>query len=210
MLPFPMFPSTDPPTSRGIPSFSFTSSAATSSVSQSLPTFSTASKHATHSNARISTPFKRLVHSSLDTRGWGSPEQAKYLFSSPFCFPLSSPLTASQTPLLPFPRTTSTLTPVSATLTKKRGWGSSLLRASSAHSESLRYPLPFPDSPYRLVSPSLRRYLFASDHRIADLLPPQVHETHFSPVASHHMQAVPCGGSIQNQKSNTKYGGDCA
>jgi hypothetical protein len=46
---------------------------------QALPFFSTASKHATHGNTRlsragsrdISTLFMRLLHSSLDTRGWG-------------------------------------------------------------------------------------------------------------------------------------------
>jgi len=36
------------------------------------------------------------------------------------------------------------------------------------------------------------------------------HETHSHPPPSHHLQAVPCGGSIKNQKSETQYGGDCA
>jgi hypothetical protein len=41
---------------------------------QALPLSSTASKHpAAHSNARISTLFTRLLHSSLDTRGWKAP-----------------------------------------------------------------------------------------------------------------------------------------
>jgi hypothetical protein len=38
---------------------------------QPLPLFSTASKHPTHSNARNSHLFIRLLHVSLDTRGWG-------------------------------------------------------------------------------------------------------------------------------------------
>jgi hypothetical protein len=40
---------------------------------QSLPIFPTASKHAAHRNIRNSTPFMRLLHTSLDTRGWGMP-----------------------------------------------------------------------------------------------------------------------------------------
>jgi hypothetical protein len=36
---------------------------------QCLPSFSTPSKHPTRRNARISTLFMRLLHSSLDTRG---------------------------------------------------------------------------------------------------------------------------------------------
>ena len=41
--------------------------------SQPLPLFSTASKHPTHINTRNSNPLMRLLHSSLDTRGWGYP-----------------------------------------------------------------------------------------------------------------------------------------
>jgi hypothetical protein len=217
MLPFPMFSSTNPRTSRPTPSYSFTSSSATSSVPQSFPTFSTASKHPTHSNACNSIRFMHLLHSSLDTRGWGSHYQAKHFSPSPFCFQLN-PL-----PTLP-------LTPSVAILTyhvnpnscicnaykKLRGVRPTPLRATSAHSVSLRYPFSFlsslssPDATDRPGSPSLRRYLFTSGRRIAALLPSQVHETHFAPLASHHMQAVPCGGSIQNQTRNTKYGGDCA
>jgi hypothetical protein len=40
---------------------------------QALPSFSTVSKHTTRSNANISTLFTRLLHSPLDTRGWGMP-----------------------------------------------------------------------------------------------------------------------------------------
>jgi hypothetical protein len=41
-------------------------------------------------------------------------------------------------------------------------------------------------------------------------VPLSSHETLSSPLASHPMQAVPCGGSIKNQASEFQYGGDCA
>ena len=48
---------------------------------QALPLSSTASKHpAAHSNARISTLFTRLLHSSLDTRGVGRPRFKSKLY----------------------------------------------------------------------------------------------------------------------------------
>ena len=50
---------------------------------QTLPLFSTASEHATHRNVRNSTPFMRLRHSSLDTRGWGMPPRAASTTHSP-------------------------------------------------------------------------------------------------------------------------------
>lgn len=58
---------------------------ATSSLpTQTLPTFSTSSKHPTHSNARNSIPFTRLLHNSLYTRGVDFAHSYLASFATPF------------------------------------------------------------------------------------------------------------------------------
>jgi hypothetical protein len=198
VLPSPMFSPPNHPASRPTPSFSF-ASPTTSLVPQILPTFSTAAKYAIRRNACNSIRFMPLLHNFRTLRGWGSPDQARHFFSSSFCFRID-PLTHSST------------NSFRCNAYKKHGVRSTLLCASSAHSASPRYPFFFSQFflPTRSIAPWLHRYLITSGHRIAALFSIQVRETHFLPLASHHLQAVPCGGSIQNQTSDTKYGGDCA
>jgi hypothetical protein len=192
MLPFPMFSPTNPPIPSLTLSLSSASFAIATSVTQTLPTFSTASKHPTHSNPSNSSHFMRLHRNLWIPGGGGFSSELAILPRSLF-------------------RVTSPLTPVSATLTKFTGEGDPLF--SGLPLRTLRLCVVLFSSPNlcsRLASLSLRRYFFTSLRRISTLFSLQVHETHCAPLASHHMQVVPCGGSIQNQTSNTKYGGDCA
>jgi hypothetical protein len=90
--------------------------------------FSTPSKHRTHSNARSSTRFTRLLHFSRRTRAGGRQYQAKHFFRSPFRFQLSPPPTLPIAPFvatfadsLPLAETNMTLSPFAATLTRHFG-----------------------------------------------------------------------------------------
>jgi hypothetical protein len=207
MLPFPMFSSTNPPTSWPTPSFSSAFSAPLHPCHKPFPLFPqrvniqrTGTPIHPEQWRGASPLFSSVYFTSLwIAGGWGSHGQAKHSFSSPSCFQMD-------------PAPIGVLTPFDATLTKNTGGIHSSLRFLCALCVSA---LSFFFSFFCFFSllalwpglhlvTSLPLYFLASHHS------PQVHETHFASLASHHMQAVPCGGSIQNKMSNTKYGGDCA
>ena len=78
-LPFPVFYSPNSSilsSSRRAPSFFFPSSGSVFCHTQFLPTFFTPSKHLTRRNAHNLFPFKRILHTSLDTPGGGTPHLA--------------------------------------------------------------------------------------------------------------------------------------
>ncbi len=190
-------------------SICFTSSTSftSSHFAQSLPTFSTPNKYGPHTNSRNSISFMRLLHTSLYTPGFFST-------FNPITFydPCPSPAQARLPP--PTPRRS----PNSFrrnTYKKKRG-GGSLLFATPQHPPRLRVLLslllshpsaaapPAPKTPQPSLITSLLHYVFTSP-------PLSSYETLSSPLASHHLQAVPCGGSIKNQTSQSPYGGEeCA
>jgi|GEM_PF-4915865 len=214
MLPCSMFSSPNPPISflnYLAPALFFPSSA--SAVTQTLPAFSTAGKHSAHSNPCNSSRFLRVLHTSHHPPDGGRHFQSTRLLRSPFRF--RHPAPPPPTPLTPLEATltqistavdskslTEILSRFYATFTKNTGgWRPSSLRRLCALCASA---LSFPSSALRfpLVSPSSRRFPIHSRFKHG--------ETHPAPLASHYMHAVPCGGSIKNQMSETKSGGDCA
>lgn len=215
-----MFSSPKPPFSflnSLAPTFSFTSSFSYS-VTQILPTFSTASEHSTYSNTCNSIRLMRLLDTSLYTPGGGRPFQAKCLFQSPFYFRLSSPPPASLNPLeatlthisaaADSKSLTETLSCFYATLTKNTGGPPSLHGLSALRVSALSFSmLPSALSSRPL---SLPRYVFASLLRIRTSSRSSPNETHSPSLASHHMHAIPCGGSSKNQTIEIQNGGDCA
>lgn len=203
------------------PTFSFTSCCSTSSVTQILPLFSTAGK-LFDAQQRLQLHSSYAVTSRFPVYpGWGSPVPTQRSLPIPFRFLLSCPHPAPLTPL------EATLTQISAavdskslteplsrfyaTFTKTGGWVP-LLSALSQRTLRLRVIFFYAPTCALFPSPLLTSLplCFLTSHFRTSSSRSSPNETHSHPLASHHMHAIPCGGSSKNQTIEIENGGDCA